>query len=101
MFNDRSTPLALLATVVATAASPFYMPWLAAALGGYQLATDPAEMCIRLLVIVGGAWIASLLLKRFAGSFVRDNPEAMTGIAVIALLVAGLGSMSGMQARKP
>jgi BASS family bile acid:Na+ symporter len=93
-----NVPLALMATVIATAASPFYMPWLAATLGGYQLATDPAEMCIRLLVIIGGAWIASLLLKRFAGGFVRDNPDAMTGIAVVALFVAGLGSMRGMQA---
>jgi predicted Na+-dependent transporter len=93
-----NTPLALMTTVIATAASPFYLPPLAAALGGYQLATDPAEMCIRLLVIIGGAWIASLLMKRFATGFVRDNPDAMTGIAVIALFLAGLGSMRGMQA---
>ena len=93
-----STPLALLTTVVATAASPFYLPPLAASLGGYQLATDPAEMCIRLLIIIGGAWIASLLMKHFASSFVRDNPDAMTGIAVLALFLAGLGSMRGMQA---
>jgi len=93
-----STPLALLTTVVATAGSPFYLPPLAAALGGYQLSTDPAEMCIRLLIIIGGAWIASLVMKKLAASFVRDNPDAMTGIAVLALFLAGLGSMRGMQA---
>jgi len=38
------------------------------------------------------------LMKRFASSFVRDNPDAMTGIAVLALFLAGLGSMRGMQA---
>jgi bile acid:Na+ symporter, BASS family len=91
------TPLALLATVVATAASPFYMPWLAAALGGFQLTADPAAMSLRLLAIIGGAWIAALLMKRFAGEFVRGNPDVMTGIAVVALFVAGLGSMHGMQ----
>jgi hypothetical protein len=33
-----------------------------------------------------------------AAEFVRDNPDAMTGIAVFALVLAGLGSMRGMQA---
>lgn len=92
------TPLALLATVAATAASPFYLPWLAAALGSTTLAIDPTAMSLRLLAIVGGAWIASLLVKRFAGAFVRGNPDVMTGIAVAALFVAGLGSMRGMWA---
>ena len=93
-----STPLALLATVAATAASPFYMPWLAAALGGYQLTINPGEMSIHLLLIVGGAGVAAFLVKRFAPKLVRDNPDAMTGIAVFALVLAGLGSMRGMQA---
>jgi bile acid:Na+ symporter, BASS family len=92
-----STPLALLATVAATAASPFYMPWLAAALGGYQVIINPADMSLHLLLIVGGAGVAAFLVKRFATEFVRDNPEAMTGIAVFALVLAGLGSMRGMQ----
>lgn len=93
-----NTPLALLATVAATAASPFYMPWLAAALGGYQLTINPGEMSLHLLLIVGGAGVAALLVKRFAAELVRDNPDAMTGIAVFALVLAGLGSMRGMQA---
>jgi predicted Na+-dependent transporter len=93
-----STPLALFATVAATAASPFYMPWLAAGLGGYQLTINPGEMSLHLLLIVGGAGIAAFLVKRFAAGFVRDNPDAMTGIAVFALVLAGLGSMRGMQA---
>jgi BASS family bile acid:Na+ symporter len=93
-----STPLALLATVAATAASPFYMPWLAAVLGGYQLTINPGEMSLHLLLIVGGAGVAAFLVKRFAPKLVRDNPDAMTGIAVFALVLAGLGSMRGMQA---
>jgi BASS family bile acid:Na+ symporter len=92
------TSLALLATVAATAASPFYMPWLAAALGGYQVTVNPASMSFQLLLIVGGAGAAAMLVKRFAGSFVQHNPDAMTGIAVFALVLAGMGSMRGMQA---
>lgn len=92
------TPLALLATVAATAASPFYLPWLAAALGGFQVTVNPAAMSLQLLLIVGGAGIAAGLVKAFAAQFVRDNPDAMTGIAVFALVLAGMGSMRGMQA---
>jgi predicted Na+-dependent transporter len=92
------TPLALLATVLATAASPFYLPALAAALGGYQLTVDPMWMSLQLLSIVGGAGLAAWLVKRFAAGFIRDNPDATTGIAVFALILAGMGSMRGMQA---
>jgi predicted Na+-dependent transporter len=92
------TSLALLATVAATAASPFYLPWLAAALGGYQVTINPASMSLQLLLIVGGAGVAAMLVKRFSADFVRENPDAMTGIAVFALVLAGMGSMRGMQA---
>jgi hypothetical protein len=42
--------------------------------------------------------LASLVAKRLASSFIRQNPEAMTGIAVCAMFLAGMGSMRGMQA---
>lgn len=90
--------IALLATVVGTVASPFYIPALAAALGGYQLDIDPVETCAELVLLVGGAFVASVAVKRLAGNFVRQNPEAMTGIAVFAMFLAGMGSMRGMQA---
>lgn len=92
-----STPLALLATVAATAASPFYMPLFAAGLGSYQLAINPAAMSLHLLALVGGAAVAAVLVKKFAAGFVRDNPDAMTGIAVFALVLAGIGSMAGVR----
>jgi predicted Na+-dependent transporter len=93
-----STPLALLATVAATAAAPFYMPLFAAGLGGYQLAIHPTSMSLHLLALVGGAAVAAFAVKKFAAGFVRDNPDAMTGIAVFALVLAGMGSMAGVQA---
>jgi predicted Na+-dependent transporter len=93
-----SAPLALLATVLATAASPFYLPVLAATLGGYQLVVDPMAMSAQLLLIVGGACVAAFLVKHFAAGFIRDNPDAIIGIAVFALILAGMGSMRGMQA---
>lgn len=93
-----NTTIALLATVAATAAAPIYLPALASLMGGYQLAFDPLDISLRLIVIVGGAFLAAAAVKRFASRFVRENPEAMTGVAVLALFLAGLGSMRGMNA---
>jgi bile acid:Na+ symporter, BASS family len=90
--------IALLATVVGTVASPFYIPALAAALGGYHLDIDPIATCTELVFLVGGAFLTSVVAKRLAGGFIRQNPEAMTGIAVFAMFLAGMGSMRGMQA---
>jgi predicted Na+-dependent transporter len=92
-----SAPLALLATVVATLAAPLYLPPLAAAMGGAELAIDPLAMSLRLGAIIGGAALAAWLLRRFAGRWVADNPNAMTGIAVLGLLLVAIGAMRGMR----
>jgi BASS family bile acid:Na+ symporter len=90
--------IALLATVLGTAASPFYIPALASLIGGYHLDIDPMQTCLYLVLLIGGAFIAAVLAKRLAGAFIRDNPEATIGIAVLAMFLAGMGSMKGMQA---
>jgi hypothetical protein len=88
----------LLATVLGTAASPFYIPALASLIGGYHLDIDPMQTCLYLVLLIGGAFIAAVLAKRLAGAFIRANPEATIGIAVLAMFLAGMGSMKGMQA---
>lgn len=93
-----SAPLALFASVVATLAAPLAIPALMAALGGQAVQLDSLAMTLRLAAIIGGACLTSWALRRFAGALVRDNPAAMTGIAVAALLVFALGAMHGMQA---
>jgi predicted Na+-dependent transporter len=92
-----SAPLALLATVAATTLSPIYLPPLASALSGYDLQIDPFGMAQRLVLIVGGACLCAALLRRFAGRFVSENPHAMTGIAVLGLILVAIGAMRGMQ----
>jgi BASS family bile acid:Na+ symporter len=90
-------PLALLASVAATLAAPFYLPPLAAALAGAELSIDPVAMSLRLGAIVGGAALVAWLLRRHAGRWVAGNPNAMTGIAVLGLLLVAIGAMRGMR----
>jgi len=92
-----SAPLALLATVAATLAAPLYLSPLAAVLAGAELAIDPMAMSLRLGVIIGAAALAAWLLRRHAGGWVKHNPNAMTGIAVLGLLLVAVGAMRGMR----
>lgn len=65
-------PLALITTVAGTAVSPLYIPALAAALGGYHVSLDPWETCLRLALLIGGAYAVSVATRRLAGDFVRQ-----------------------------
>jgi predicted Na+-dependent transporter len=92
-----SAPVALIASVSATVLSPFYLPPLASLFAGYDLQIDADAMALRLASIVGGAALVAAVLRRHAGRLVADNPHAITGIAVIGLVVVGIGAMSGIQ----
>ncbi len=92
-----SAPLAMLAALVAILLSPVYLPPLASGLAGYDLHIDPVDMAQRLLLIVGGAGLCATLLRRLAGRFVVENPHAMTGVAVLGLILYAIGVMRGMQ----
>ena len=94
-----SARLALLATVAATALAPAYLPLLAAGIAGTEVGIEPIALSAQLGSIVGGAAVVAWLLRRFAGSWVKANPQAMTGISVLGLLVVALGAMHGMQSR--
>ncbi|MDO9711923.1 hypothetical protein [Paracraurococcus lichenis] len=93
-----SAPVALLASVAATAVAPLSMPLLANWLAGYALHIDAGAMGLRLLLLVGGGALASWGLRRAAPRLVAGNPLAMTGIAVVALVVFAIGAMRGMPA---
>ena len=94
-----SPALAMFVMVCVTITSPFYIPQMAVSLGLDGLQLDAAALLMRLMTIVGGAFVCALLLRRFAHEAVNRNPHAMTGIAVVGLLVVGVGAMQGMQMR--
>lgn len=89
--------LALAGTVIASLLSPFLLPPAAAALGGIELQIDATGLMLRLAWLVVGAATAATLLRRFAGTFVRETPQAMTGVAVLGLIVVAIGAMHGVQ----
>jgi BASS family bile acid:Na+ symporter len=88
--------LALTATVVATVATPLYLPVLAKATIGANISVDTFALSSRLALIVGGAAATSYLLQRFARSWVNGNPHAMTGLSVVGLIIVAIGAMHGM-----
>ncbi|HXW72801.1 MAG TPA: hypothetical protein VEK34_15485 [Methylocella sp.] len=90
--------IALLGTIAGTVAAPFFIPLGASLLANYHVDIDPAATCMHLVLLLGGAALAAALAKRLAGDFMRDNPEAITGVSVLAMFLAGMGSMRGMQA---
>ena len=93
-----SIPIALIGTVIGTALSPIYIPAFASKFGAYHLDIDPLSTCLHLVLLIGGAFAASLASKQLAIGFIAQNPRAMTGIAVFAMFLAGMGSMKGMRA---
>ena len=90
--------LALIATVVATVATPFYLPILAQVMIGTNISVDTFALSSRLALIIGGAAVMSYLLRRFATNWVNDNPHAMTGLSVVGLIIVAIGAMHGMDA---
>jgi BASS family bile acid:Na+ symporter len=91
-----SAPLALLMTIATTVVAPFTLPLLSAWMTSTQIAIDPVAMVVRLVIIVGGACLGATLLRRYANRFVTQNPHAMTGIAVLGLILVAIGAMHGV-----
>lgn len=94
-----SAPLALFATITAMAIAPFTLPPLALAMTGAELSIDPVVLALRLGVIVGAAALCAWVMRRFTGRWIERHPDAMTGIAVLGLLVVALAAMRGVQAQ--
>lgn len=90
--------LALLVVVVPTALSPLYLPVLVEGLTGQELEVDMSAMALALFVIVGGALAVAALLRRYAGRFVAENPDAMIGVTVLGLAIVAVGGMDGIRA---
>jgi ACR3 family arsenite transporter len=89
--------LALTVTVAASLLSPLLLPPAALLLGGLHVHLQPGAMTLRIGSVVGAAALVAAAMRRFAAAFVVANPQAMTGISVLGLIVVAMGAMQGMQ----
>jgi BASS family bile acid:Na+ symporter len=92
--------LAVLATVAASALAPVTLPPLALHLAGLPVALDAWSLLARLAVMVGGCFAAAALLRRALGpARLEARRDALSGLAVLGLIVFAIGVMDGVTAR--
>jgi len=85
--------------IVATAATPFAVPLLAAVLVGPALDISPLWLGIMLFAMLAGTAIIAYAIRRAMGAeWVARHHRPIDGLSVIALLVFAIGLMDGVGA---
>lgn len=89
--------LALVAALAATLALPLLLPPLTLELLGLEIGVGLWALAGRLGLLVGGALLLALLLRRLAGvARIRELAPQFDGAVVLALLVFVIGIMDGV-----
>jgi predicted Na+-dependent transporter len=92
------TALTLAVLIVCTAATPLLAPFIVSYFAGGTLNLDVVQLVLRLLAILGGAFVTARLLRWWFGSEkIAANKGAIDGISV--LLLFGIAAMDGVTAR--
>jgi BASS family bile acid:Na+ symporter len=93
-------PLALVVMVATSLLQPLIQPPLALALVGVQLDVSVAELMLRLALLIGGSFIVAGIVRHLAGEArIRQRGPAIGGVAVLMLIVFGIGIMDGITAQ--
>lgn len=91
--------LAVVVVVVTTALMPFSLPSVALALLGLQIDIDLATFMLRLALIVGGAFAAAFVVRKFVPrEKLAANAQVLDGASVAILLIFILAIMDGVTA---
>lgn len=91
--------LAVVVIVVTTALMPFSLPSVALALLGLQIDIDLATFMLRLALIVGGAFAAAFLVRKFVPrETLAANARVLDGASVAILLIFIFAIMDGVTA---
>ncbi|ESR22456.1 hypothetical protein [Lutibaculum baratangense] len=95
---DGSLSLAVL--LAGLAAAPVLAPLMAELMLGAALPLDTAEMALRLAVLVAGAGIGALVLRRRLGEArIAGSADLLDGLNVIVLFVFAVAIMDGVAMR--
>lgn len=91
--------LAIVAVLCATALVPLTLPVLAEALLGLRLDIGTGELMLRLVLLVGSAFLVAAVVRRFVhpATLVRQR-ERLDGLTVLNLVLFGLAIMDGVTA---
>jgi BASS family bile acid:Na+ symporter len=99
LIMDLDAALAVVVVVATTALMPFSLPPVALALLGLQIDIDLATFMLRLGLIVGGAFAAALVVRKFVPrEKLEENARVLDGASVAILLIFILAIMDGVTA---
>lgn len=94
------TALTLAVLIVCSAATPLLSPLIVFYFVGDALHLDAAQLALRLLAILGGAYIAARFLRRYFGDHrIAERKGVIDGINVLLLILFGIAAMDGVTAR--
>ncbi|MGL5137435.1 MAG: hypothetical protein ACRC7G_06670 [Beijerinckiaceae bacterium] len=89
--------LLLTAVLVTTAAAPLVSPALVELVAGAAVPLDPSVLIQRLALLIGGAIIGSLALRKVLGvARIRANKSIFDGIGVIMYFLFAVAAMDGV-----
>lgn len=94
------TALTLAVLIVCTALTPLLAPFIVSYFAGGTLSLDVAQLVIRLLAILGGAFVTARLLRWWLGNErIAANKGSIDGINAALLFLFGVTAMDGVTAR--
>jgi predicted Na+-dependent transporter len=95
---DTALTLALL--IVCTALTPLLAPVIVSYFAGGALNLDVTQLVLRLLAILGGAFLAASLLRYLLGNEkIAANKGSIDGINALLLFLFGVTAMDGVTAK--
>ena len=93
-------PLALVAILVSTLLVPLTLPPLALALLGLRLDIGLIDFMLRLGLLIGGAFVAALIVRRWLGTRrLAEMAVPLDGSIVLIMLIFAIAIMDGVTAR--
>jgi predicted Na+-dependent transporter len=94
------TALTLAVLIVCTAATPLLAPLIVSYFAGGALNLDVAQLVLRLLAILGGAFVTAQFIRWWLGNEkIAVNKGSIDGINALLLFLFGVTAMDGVTAR--
>jgi len=98
-FLRLDTALTLAVLIVCAAATPLLSPLIVSHFAGGVLELDPAQLTLRLLGILGGAFLFATAIRRYFGNErIAESKGVIDGASVVILILFGITAMDRVTA---